>query len=285
MPDRRTLVPALLTAAITALLAVAAFASAGSRPWGGEENRPRDVPSWLVDAGYTLAILLGIAGGAVMLWLAGYVRAERRAVRGSWFWRALAVVTFFAFALSAAYALRHALPRRPQPEEDADVFGPGSRQRPTAETALDQQSPEFQWWLAIAVILVVGAVVAYLMRSRWLKATEEEPATVEADLSQVLDETLDDLRRERDPRRAVIAAYARMEQTLGAHGLPRKVFEAPLEYLARVLRELRVGAGAIFALTELFERAKFSPHEIDVSMKDEAIAALVSVRDDLRAAA
>jgi Domain of unknown function (DUF4129) len=284
MPDRRTFVPALLTAAITALLAIAAFASAGSRSWDGEEKRPRDVPQWVVDYGYTLAILLGIAGGAVMIWLAGYVRAERRAIRGNWFWRAFMVVTLFAFALATAYALNHTF-RRPEAPEDADVFGPGRPQRPGAETALERQSPEFQWWLAIALILLIGAVVAYLTRDRWLATNEEEPASVEEELSAVLDETLDDLRRERDARRAVIAAYARMERTLGAHGLPRKVFEAPLEYLARVLRELRVGTGAIFALTELFERAKFSPHEIDAGMKDEAIAALVSVRDDLRAAA
>jgi Domain of unknown function (DUF4129) len=284
MPDRRTLVPALLTAAITALLAIAAFASAGSRSWDGEENRPRDVPRWVIDTGYTLAILLGIAGGMLVIWLAGYVRAERRATQGSWLWRAFFAIALFGSALATAYALHHPF-RRPEAPEDADVFGPGRPQRPGAETALERQSPEFQWWLAIALILLIGAVVAYLTRDRWLATNEEEPATVESDLTQVLDETLDDLRRERDPRRAVIAAYARMEQTLGAHGLPRKVFEAPLEYLARVLRELRVGAEAIFALTELFERAKFSPHEIDVGMKDEAIAALVSVRNDLRAAA
>ena len=41
-------------------------------------------------------------------------------------------------------------------------------------------------------------------------------------LADVLEETLDDLRAERDPRRAVIAAYARLERTLAAFGLPRR---------------------------------------------------------------
>jgi hypothetical protein len=35
-------------------------------------------------------------------------------------------------------------------------------------------------------------------------------------------------------------------------------------------------------LTELFERARFSPHAIDGAMKNEAISALESLRDDLR---
>ena len=55
-----------------------------------------------------------------------------------------------------------------------------------------------------------------------------------------VDESLDDLRAEPDPRRAVIAAYARLERVLAAHGLPRKPAEAPLEYLGRMLAELSV---------------------------------------------
>ena len=75
-----------------------------------------------------------------------------------------------------------------------------------------------------------------------------------------------------------------MEAALAVHGLPRQPFEAPLEYLARILLGLRVRAEAVLDLTELFERAKFSRHAIDAEMKQEAISALVAVRDDLRAA-
>jgi hypothetical protein len=35
-------------------------------------------------------------------------------------------------------------------------------------------------------------------------------------------------------------------------------------------------------LTQLFERAKFSPHEVDSRMRDEAIAALEAVRSEVR---
>ena len=88
-----------------------------------------------------------------------------------------------------------------------------------------------------------------------------------------------------DPRRAVIQAYVRMETVLAAHGHAREPHEAPLEYLARVLRELDVRAEAAHALTELFERARFSRHEIDAAMRAEAVASLEAVRDDLRQAA
>jgi hypothetical protein len=109
-------------------------------------------------------------------------------------------------------------------------------------------------------------------------------AELAAQLSAVLDDSLDDLRAERDPRKAVIATYARMETTLAGAGLPRAVAETPLEYLGRVLRELlHTSAEAVARLTTLFERAKFSTHEIDGGMKNEAILALVEMRDELRA--
>lgn len=66
---------------------------------------------------------------------------------------------------------------------------------------------------------------------------------------------------ERDPRRAVIAAGARLEGVLGAHGLPRLPAEAPFEYTARAFAELRefgVTEPTLDRLARLFEWARFS---------------------------
>ena len=103
-------------------------------------------------------------------------------------------------------------------------------------------------------------------------------------LADVLDESLDDLRAERDPRRAVIRAYARLERVLAAHGIPRRPSDAPLEYLNRVLLGLSVSTESVQRLTPLFERAKFSHHDVGPEMKDEAIAALQTMQDELRTA-
>ena len=121
----------------------------------------------------------------------------------------------------------------------------------------------FDWLPAIVVLSVAGVVAVAIGIVLFRRPSGKLPrrAEVAARLSAVLDESLDDLRSERDPRRAVIAAYARMEQTLARAGLPRSVGEAPLEYLGGVLRELlRTSAEAVSRLTALLERAKFSPH-------------------------
>ena len=115
------------------------------------------------------------------------------------------------------------------------------------------------------------------------RALVRDMPIVEA-LSDVLAETLDDLRAERDPRQAVIRAYSRMERTLAARGLPRGEAEAPLEYLGRVLDAVQASAHSVRRLTQLFQRARFSTHEIDTGMKEDAIEALSGLRAELEVA-
>jgi len=74
-----------------------------------------------------------------------------------------------------------------------------------------------------------------------------------------------------------------METALAAAGLPRHPAEAPLEYVERALLTLHTSAGAVRRLTDLFKLARFSHHEPEPSMRDEAVDALIAVRDELRA--
>jgi hypothetical protein len=163
-----------------------------------------------------------------------------------------------------------------------------TRTRPTPLPSGAGKTVPFDWLPAIVVLSVagVGAVaIGYALFRTPMRRVPTEAELAEQ-LSAVLDDSLDDLVAEKDPRRAVIAAYARMERTLAGAGLPREAAETPLEYLGRVLRELlHTSVDSVAKLTSLFEQAKFSPHRIDGGMKNEAIEALVAVRDELRTAA
>jgi hypothetical protein len=140
-------------------------------------------------------------------------------------------------------------------------------------------------WVPLAVLssMAVSGVAVLAgrraLRRRGRRAQRESVVTA---LSDALDGSLEDLRREPDGRRAVIAAYARMEAALECCGVPRNGPEAPLEYVGRVLLELDVQAGPVLALTELYERARFSDHALDATAKEEAVAALEDIRADLR---
>lgn len=147
------------------------------------------------------------------------------------------------------------------------------------------QQAQFQWLpvlILASLVLGVAAVIAFALYRRRLHGDQwDEEAAFLAALDEVLADTLDDLRAERDPRKAVIRTYARMEKLFAAHGVPRDESEAPLEYVARVLARLQVSSYSVNRVTQLFSRAKFSPHEIDAGMKDEAIEALEGLRAEL----
>ena len=144
------------------------------------------------------------------------------------------------------------------------------------------ENPPIDWVIVLTVFGV--ALVTFIVAARMLvggnKMVRRHVEARKA-LAQILDDTLDDLRAEKDPRKAVIAAYSRMERSLASYGLPRRPFEAPVEYLARVLEELRSSGSSARRLTHLFERAKFSQHTIDDGMKEDAIDAVSTLRDEL----
>ena len=149
-----------------------------------------------------------------------------------------------------------------------------------------KQPAHFDWQFAAALGgLALLAAVFLLVRARREEEDESEPQRrpLEDFLAQVVRETIDDLRGDVDPRRAVIAAYARMERVLAREGYARRPSETPYEYLERVLLELRVAPDAVRELTDLFELAKFSPHAIGDDVRERALTAFVAVRDDLKA--
>lgn len=284
VPARRAGRSVLVALSLLALLLVVAVAS-GARGRGTIAPAPRPVPQAFFDYVFTLGIVLF----ASLLLLGLLLRRPGegpKSERGLWDY--LLVVTMSAVtAVLFLYAIRLAIDRGFLEELELDTPEPGAgggldmRDRPGAPAADFREGPA----LLLAAAVVAAFVIHQLRRRRGRRRLASLRPTLEEQLALVLDDTLDDLRAEHDARRAVIAAYARMEGALAAHGMPRRPSDAPLEYLARILRGLSVPAAAALDLTALFERAKFSPHPIDEQMKDEAISALVRVRDGLREAA
>jgi Domain of unknown function (DUF4129) len=286
VPLRRSFLrPALLAAAILGLLAVVAVASRSDRAGRATDTDGRTLPLAFWDYLLTLGLLAGLSVFALAIYLK--VPLPRRAAQGrfgliQW----LAFVGIMVAVVSLGRGMEWPEITPPGATDDPVVDRPAGQTVPQAESPeRDSRSLRLRWevFAAAGGLLVLGIGI-YAAHRRSL-ARREPPGAAAAALSAVVGDSLEDLRAERDPRRVVIAAYARMERALEAQGVPRRRSEAPLEYLARVLRELQVRTSAVLALTELFERAKFSLHLIDVDMKEEAIAALIAVREDLRAEA
>jgi hypothetical protein len=150
---------------------------------------------------------------------------------------------------------------------DPNTFDPAGRELTAMTIAL----------VIIIALAVVSAVVLIRLRMQEdrtdLVLTGHHASTVAA-----VELSLDALRAEPDPRRAVIKAYAAMEVSLSGAGLGRRRSEAPVEYLQRVLSAPTGIADELRTITDLFQHAKFSLHAVDEVMRSSAIAALERIR-------
>jgi hypothetical protein len=272
---------------LVGLLVLVSLATRGPRPLGTGGAHERVGPRFF-DYAFT-SVVIAAAAGLVVVLVAVHALGRRglpgTAPRRRAWWQNVAVLCAAVLLLALATRV-HLLPHFANPA--------GSGARPGKSAQLRRDVPKgggrdvrFEWVEAaiaggVALTVVASLLVARRIRRRAEPSPDDPLAPAAKDVSALLDDALHDLRAERDPRRAVIAAYARMELALGSHGLPRRRSEAPLEYLERALVRLRASAGAVRRLTALFEWAKFSHHDVDAAMRDEAVEALVRVRDELR---
>jgi hypothetical protein len=279
------LVPTLV---VLGLVGVVAIASRSSSSGGAAEDRP---PSeMLLDSVFSLMLVLLVMAAALLVYaltqrkLIAEEIAEGRYRRTTFIGFA---IFMFIFTLLAYLRLRnwHSL----EFVEEIGEQGFPRGESPPTETRNPGSTyePEFVWLPVVIVVAVVAsAISAWYVAERLERRNRLVDGDVVAEaVALALDDALDDLRAERDPRAAVIVAYARLERVLAAHGLGREPSEAPQEYLNRILPRLELERGSVRRLTDLFMRAKFSAHEVDDRMKDDAIEALTTVRDELRAAA
>lgn len=276
---RRT---ALLAAGLVVGLALVGLA-AGERWRAGQGRAEGSVPVLLIDAMLVVGAVLGavtmvlfalVYGGSY-----GSVSLERR--RRSSTMRVLTSVAIVIIAIFAVVAVRKAWSDRfgNRPAESAQVQPAGQAEAQPASSG--ERTLDWRFVGGAFVVALIGSAYAarLLLRNEYQPEAENTAEAVAA----ILDDTLEDLRNELDPRRAVVAAYARMEHALAVHGLPRQRSEAPAEYLERALEELSASASAASRLTRLFEWARFSDHPVEPGMKEEAIEALEAVRDELMA--
>ena len=283
---------AAVAVAITALLAVAALASRARAPAAGK-SAPAQTPfDQILDYLTVFGLLLLPLGAVLIVWAAFVQRGQTIGTRQTGWKSTLRTVGTVAVVLTLVVVVVRQLSERgwrPRSGPDATQTAPGTGTGGSQQQPPPRASPDEPGWLPFLVVgsvvfafgvAVVGTAVLTRRRRNGLLPGAGAAAVVAGALGDMIAE----LRAERDPRRAVIRAYSGMERTLGARGLPRHAYEAPFEYLERILTGVQASAHAVGRLTNLFERARFSEHTIDRQMKDEAIDALVALRAELEAA-
>jgi hypothetical protein len=275
-----------LIGVVAVLLAVVAWAVTGVQT-GGASGSARTMSPGMSG---TLNAVVAAAWGAAVVVLIVMVRRLRRRLEADaegleprpppkpWWVSMVAWLIVAAVFLIPLLTLRNGQQREPRPTPTA---APGSD--PTSGTVEDQRRPS-SWVIVGFVAGAAAAAAALAFAARRPLSIEEDREPLPELLRHVVgvvDDSISDIERDPDPRRAIIRAYARMEAVLARGGIPRRPSETPLEYVDGALRTLAIPAAPARSLTDLFEIARFSDRPIDVSMKRRAIDCLLDIRSVL----
>lgn len=220
----------------------------------------------------------------------------------------LAVGGLLGLAALAASLSAPAVNRLPPPSADQTFeFGTGlpsrSADQPTEAPPRGRQTIDIPAWVAdLALALCVAATLGIVLFMTWALirdtfSTRRRALPVDGDAGQslrsrtdevvaALDEGLADLSdADRDPRRAVIACWLRLEQAAAAAGTPRQVVDTSTDHVLRLLNEHRVDRRVLGRFAEIYREARYATHTVDDRMRAEAQSALRQLRAELVAGA
>jgi hypothetical protein len=243
-------------------------------------------------------LVIGIAVTAMALaWLLLYIFALTRGSRrhgeeedaapaqAPW-WRRIASVLVFLPYVLLAYLVWHS--GSALPDLITRLAGELARLtnlQPARELPV-ASSPLLTWAVAMVILVValgsLGVVLLILFGDRnwswWEGSLPDHPP---APLVEAVEESLDDLRREPDPRVAIIKCYRHFEKALARSRLPRAPWQTPLEFMREALSRRALPPGAVRSLTELFELSRFSDQPLGRAERDGAWESLLEIQASL----
>lgn len=264
--------------AVLATAVALIFIAVGARRRAPHSSPDNGVPSVVLNL--ALAAFVVYVALALVVFLSTIARRESRKVAVNTQWHALlAVVAFMVIC--------YAIVRIGKNRADSVATRATELNRPANPPSPRNVRGDWPYtWgltlgLALVVLIGVGVVSMSVLRRRALPAAPLQPDR-RLMMATSIDDLVDELEREPDPRRAVILADHGMEVVLAQHGLPRAANETANEYVRRVVGELSLSDLAAETLTELYALAHFSSTPLSAADRESALASLLSVRDELR---
>ncbi len=120
--------------------------------------------------------------------------------------------------------------------------------------------------IAVGVIVIILVVIIMLFKKQ---KVEEGPT-----LEEIASQTIDRLKTEKDFRKTVIDCYKQMCDWMGNNGVKKDSYQTPREFAMVSKNHLKISEENLYTLTQIFEKARYSTHEISNDEKEEAIKCL-----------
>lgn len=271
---RRRLIAVFLAAWVVVVVTGAGERSRASARFGVPDL------SGLVAATLSLSAVVGLVVLIVMRPRLGGGASSRRAssIRG------LLLLTIVIVMLVLVFGDRDTSEEpeaEPAATPEVDVVS-GDSETPTDKNGGATDSSDI-----VALILVAAVAAGVLVWSGSRPQPDPAGADIEVELPVVPDlapafgEATALLLHGRDPREAVLAAYASLERALTGRGHGRDPAETATEHLARVLADDPGLAAPAIELGALYELARFSDREITIDDQHRAAESLDRARHKL----
>lgn len=144
-------------------------------------------------------------------------------------------------------------------------------------------------WSATVTFLALAAALGSLAFILWILVGDRLarwwagpfPESPRQALVHLVDESIEELARELDPRIAIIKCYRRFEHVLARSRLPRAPWQTPTEFMREALGRLALPEEPVRTMTALFELARFSNDALTERDRLSALGALGQTRSAL----
>ncbi len=153
---------------------------------------------------------------------------------------------------------------------------------PTSQMGSPQPaSPVTTGLIGTLMVLAGGGslgMMIWLARVAYRRPPANGPERQHQAVAAAVEDSIEDLQRETDPRAAIIRTYCNFERAVAAAELPRRPWQTPIEFMRVVLGSFRVPAAPVANLTSVFERTQFSRHPVGNKEREMALSSLVEIR-------
>jgi hypothetical protein len=219
-------------------------------------------------------------------------------------WPLVAVGALLTFAGVAAAMSSPAVTPVPLPTAEGGApslppGGPPPSFSPEPSAGPLAQSTLPGWISTVAAALCALLTAAILLPLLWMllrnvisirsgslpvEGSDTDTARPREDVVAALDAGLEELSdTDRDPRRAVIACWVRLERAAAEAGTPRRAGDTSTDLVLRLLSGHRVDRRVLDQFAEIYREARYATHPVEEHMRIEAQTALRYLRNELTA--
>ncbi len=129
--------------------------------------------------------------------------------------------------------------------------------------------------ISVVMGIIFGLFVAMVYRRREVKKVEKKITTKEA-----VEKAIYRVKIGKDVRGAILSAYKEMEALMRSRGVEDKSYYTPREFREFALETLKISSKPVDILTNLFEIARYSGHEMNEEHRKLALKALEEIRNE-----